>query len=68
MHIIDTWRGQFYENNHIEALIKKATATNVFVIINTFPSTYKTKNAGFGGLRFLTNTLRDIRNAIVIDR
>ena len=29
---------------------------------------FKAKNAGFGGLRFLTNTLRDIRNATDIDR
>jgi hypothetical protein len=29
---------------------------------NTIHQHLKTKNAGFGGLRFLPNTLRDIRN------
>jgi hypothetical protein len=36
--------------------------------LSSFELSIYAKNAGFGGLRFLTNTLRDIRNAIGIDR
>ena len=54
----------------VESIIR-ADSVKLLVVkdfIKPYPSILKTKNAGFGGLRFLTNTHRDTRNSTISDR